>query len=175
MPQANRLKLPSGSPKQQAESKATWNEARSATEADFYTFGYSGRTLLQLIEALKAAGVRTLIDIRQNAVSMYRPEMSKANLRGHMEGCGIHYVHSPELGVPRDIRAKAIDAQTRAVIWEWYDEFVVEPNFGRNLHAFLNTVEHPVAMMCAELDPRECHRHRVFQRLEGWGLRGYDL
>lgn len=106
---------------------------------------------------------------------MYRPELSKNNLRALIAAAGMHYLHLPELGVPRDIRAKAISAGTRDVIWEWYDEHVVEPYVGRNLHRFLNSLEHPVAMMCAELDPTECHRHRLFVALEVQGLRGFDL
>lgn len=175
MPQANRLKLPSASPRKQGESKAAWNDARSIGTADFFTLGYSGRTLDEMTASLRAAGVRTLLDIRQNAVSMYRPEMSKNNLRAYLETQGIHYVHAPELGVPRDIRAKAINAQSRDVIWDWYDEHVVRPFVGQNLHRFLNTVEHPVAMMCAEVDPAECHRHRLFVALEDKRLRGFDL
>ena len=120
-------------------------------------------------------GVRTLMDIRQNPVSMYRPELSKNNLRRAVEDQGMLYNHLPELGVPRDIRAKAIETGTREVIWEWYDDQVVSSYIGSNLHRFLNTVEHPVALMCVELDPRECHRHRLFMALEQMGLRGFDL
>lgn len=115
------------------------------------------------------------MDIRQNPVSMYRPELSKNNLRRAVEDQGMLYNHLPELGVPRDIRAKAIETGTREVIWEWYDDQVVSSYIGSNLHRFLNTVEHPVALMCVELDPRECHRHRLFMALEQMGLRGFDL
>jgi hypothetical protein len=85
------------------------------------------------------------------------------------------YVHMPELGVPRDIRAKAIETGSRDVIWAWYDEYVVEPYLRMNLHRFLNAVEHPVALMCVEIDPQECHRHRLFVALERLGLRGFEL
>ena len=175
MPQVNRLALPSASPKRQGENKERWNSAREQDAADFFTLGYTGRKLDALGETLLAAGVRTLIDIRQNAVSMYRPELSKANLAAEMARLGIAYVHLPELGVPRDIRAKAIAAGTRDVIWTWYDEHVAQPYAGNNLHRFLNAVEHPVAMMCAELDPTECHRHRLCVALERRGLKGFDL
>lgn len=175
MPQANRLKLPSKSAVQQAENKAAWNKTRSRQEADFFTIGYTGRTLIEIIEALKSASVKSLVDIRQIPVSMYRPELSKTNLKRAVEKEGIGYFHFPELGVPRDIRAKAIETGNRNVIWEWYDEFVVEPIVGRNLHWFLNGMEHPVALMCVEIDPEECHRHRLFLTLEQLGLRGYDL
>jgi uncharacterized protein (DUF488 family) len=175
MPQQNRLNLPSGTPKQQAESKFKWNEARTIGAADFFTFGYTGRKTNEILDALVEAGVRTLIDIRQNPVSMYRPDLSKTNLEGLIAKRGIDYVHAPELGVPRDIRAKAISTGSRDVIWDWYQEYVVRPYLGQNLHHFLNSVEHPVALMCVETDPAECHRHLLFMALENHGLRGFDL
>jgi uncharacterized protein (DUF488 family) len=175
MPQQNRLKLPSASAKQQAENKALWNETRCADAAHFFTLGYTGRKLNELLDSLVSHDVRTLVDIRQNPVSMYRPELSKNNLRQAVEASGLLYCHLPELGVPRDIRAKAIEAGTRDVIWQWYDQYVVSPYLGYNLHRFLNTIEHPVALMCVEIDPQECHRHRLFLALEDMGLRGFDL
>lgn len=175
MPQANRLNLPSIPAKKQAEHKALWNDSRSVQEADFFTVGYTGRSIEEFLDILANAGVRTLADVRQFAVSMYKPDFSKANLKRHLEERGIGYIHFPELGVPRDIRAKAIDTGTRDVIWAWYDEHVVAPYVGHNLHRFLNEVEHPVAMMCTEIAPQECHRHRLFLALESMGLNGFDL
>lgn len=173
MPQANRLNLPSAPVKQQIASKAEWNESRSPEEADFFTLGYSGRKTETLLELLKQHGVRTLVDIRQNAVSMYRPDLSKGNLAQLLEENDIGYTHIPELGVPRDIRAKAIETGTRDVIWSWYDENVVASLLG--LQSFLDGFEQPVALMCTELDPHECHRHRLSLALEGTGLNGFDL
>jgi uncharacterized protein (DUF488 family) len=105
---------------------------------------------------------------------MYRPDLSKGNLQRGLESAGISYFHLREWGVPRDIRARAIETGTRETIWKWYDESVVAPHFQRNLHRFLN-IGHPVAMMCMECDPTECHRHRIFMALECQGLRGFDL
>jgi uncharacterized protein (DUF488 family) len=175
MPQANRLTLPSASTKSQIENKLQWNEARSASSADFFTLGYSGRKTPEMLESLISSGVRTLVDIRQNPVSMYRPELSKKNLQEILNEIGIQYVHLPELGVPRDVRGKAIETGSRDVIWAWYDENVVPEFAGRNLHIFLNAFEHPIALMCTELDPNECHRHRLSLALEGLGMKGFDL
>ena len=175
MPQQNRLNLPSASPKEQSDGKDIWNETRSADDADFFTLGYTGRKINEIIATLKQHGVRTLIDIRHNPVSMYRPELSKKNLANLLEENGICYAHVPQLGVPRDIRAKAIETGSRDVIWRWYDDHVVEPFFRRNLHRFINSFEHPVALMCTEIDPNECHRHRVSLALEGMGMRGFDI
>lgn len=175
MPQPNRLNLPSIAPRRQAEFKALWNSGRSAEDADFFTLGYTGRKTGDLFDALVQRDVRTLVDIRQNAISMYRPELSKNNLRRAVETLGMCYMHLPELGVPRDIRAKAAAAGTRDFIWNWYDEAVVASYLGGNLHRFLNGIEHPAALMCTELCPQECHRHRLFLALESLGLKGFDL
>jgi len=173
VPQANRLNLPTTPVKQQIASKAEWNGSRSSEQADFFTLGYSGRKTDEILELLKFHGVRTLLDVRQNAVSMYRPELSKGNLGRLLEQNGICYAHAPELGVPRDIRAKAIETGSRDVIWAWYDENVVTSCL--NLHTFLNGFEHPVALMCTEIDPHESHRHHLSLALEGMGLNGFDL
>ena len=105
---------------------------------------------------------------------MYRPELSKGNLQRALESTGIGYFHLREWGVPRDVRARAAETGTRETIWKWYDESVIAPHFRRNLHRVLN-LGHPVAMMCMECDPTECHRHRIFMALENQGLRGFDL
>ncbi len=175
MPRANELKLPSTSPKRQALNKELWNSTRSAADADFFTLGYSGRTLEMILADFVERGIRTLVDIRTNPVSMYRPELSKNNLRMALEHRGMIYDHRPQFGVPRDIRAKAIASGSREVIWEWYDQHVAEVYVGSNLHRFFNTLEHPIVLMCSELDPLECHRHRLCLSLERLGLRGFDL
>ena len=172
VPQVNRLKLPSATVKQQIANKAEWNESRHPEHADFFTFGYSGRRTEEILESLKQYGVRTVVDVRRNPVSMYRPELSKSNFTQRLAEHDILYAHVPQLGVPRDIRARAIQTGTRDVIWTWYDSNVVACFL--NL-AFLKDFEHPVALMCTEIDPHECHRHRLALALESMGLRGFDL
>src|SRR6202021_2541773 len=91
-----------------AESKALWNEARSSESADFFTVGYEGRATTELLDTLRGAGVRSVLDIRYNPVSMYRPDVSKANLQRSVEAMGLQYFHLREWGVPREVRALAI-------------------------------------------------------------------
>jgi uncharacterized protein (DUF488 family) len=174
MPQTNRLALPTAPPKQQEENRRAWNSTRSEKDADFFTLGYAGRKLDTIVDELKAHGVQTLVDIRCNPVSMYRPELSKSNLDRILSRHGIIYVHLPELGVPRDIRAKAVETGTRNVIWKWYDN-VLESFLGGNLHFFLNGFDYPIGLRCTEMDPHECHRHRLTLALEKMGMSGYDI
>ncbi|MBL8230818.1 MAG: DUF488 domain-containing protein [Bryobacterales bacterium] len=170
---SSHLSLPSAPAREQLAKKCSWNGARSAEKADFFTLGYTGRKTEEIIRLLKENGVRTLVDIRKNAVSMYRPELSKGNLARLLEEHDLLYAHVPDLGVPRDVRAKAIEAGSREVIWQWYDRNVAGSML--SLHFFMNGFEHPVALMCAELDPHECHRHRLSLALEAHGLNSFDL
>src|SRR5579862_1541089 len=123
------LKLPSRPARVRAESKALWNEARCVADADFFTVGYEGRSTEDLLSALRAAEIRLLLDIRHSAVSMYRPDLSKKNFAELLARDGIEYLHVPQWGVPRPIRAQAIEAGSREPIWRWYDENVVERFF----------------------------------------------
>ncbi len=168
------LKLPSRPARVRAESKILWNEGRSTETADFFTIGYEGCPTDKLIERLLSAGVRSMIDVRHTPISMYRPDLSKKNFQRILLENGIDYLHVPQLGIPKDIRIKAIHSGTRQTIWDWYDKWVVEKFIARDLHWFLN-IEHPVAMLCVESDPEECHRHRLSNALERIGLGGYDL
>jgi uncharacterized protein (DUF488 family) len=168
------LKLPSRPARVRAESKALWNEARSIDGADFFTIGYEGRPTEDVLTALRSVGIRLLLDIRHTPVSMYRPDLSKRNFCDLLAQEGIEYLHIPEWGVPRQVRVHAAQVGSRDPIWQWYDANVVERFFALNLHRFLN-MGNPLAMMCMEADPVECHRHRLFLALEKQGLRGFDL
>jgi uncharacterized protein (DUF488 family) len=127
------------------------------------------------VGALVKAGVATLVDIRFSPVSRFKPEFSKSNLKRAVESKGIAYVHRPDWGVPRDIRALSIGKNTRDDIWAWYDANVLPSVTKKNLDQLFNTMEYPVAYMCVEYDPIECHRHRVFLGLERLGFLGCEL
>ena len=161
--------------KRQKRGRELWNESRSICDAQFFTLGYGGRSLHEIVVALQEAKVRTLFDIRENAISRFRPEFNKAHLQRFLERQGIHYKHIPSLGVPQKIRVPAINKGQRDTIWPWYDKHVIPGYLGNHLNGFLNSSEHPIAMMCVEANPEDCHRHRLCLELEARGMRGYDL
>lgn len=85
------LKLPKSVKRDPDESRALWNEARSVDVADFYTVGYQGRKLDQLVRELQKANVQLVLDVRFAPISMYRPEMSKSNIERTLGKAGIQY------------------------------------------------------------------------------------
>jgi uncharacterized protein (DUF488 family) len=144
------------------------------TTPHYFTIGYSGRNLSEFVKVLKRAGVVTLVDIRYNAISMYKRDFTGRNLEPALKRHGIEYLHLRNLGVPSDIRGKAAAEDNIGLIWEWYD-YNVARAASRNLDWFFNSANHPVAFMCVETKPADCHRHRLSLALEQHGLRGCDL
>ena len=71
-----------------------------------FTIGYEKATQAELIDALHAAGVERLIDVRAVPLSR-RPGFSKNILAGGLAEAGIDYVHLKALGTPPEGREAA--------------------------------------------------------------------
>ena len=72
-----------------------------------FTIGYEGATQADVIARLKAAGVRTLVDVRAVAASR-RAGFSKTILGESLKAAGIDYVHLRGLGTPKAGRVSTI-------------------------------------------------------------------
>ena len=153
-------------------NKTMWNLQRIG-DYDFYTIGYAKKTIEQFVELLKAKGVKTLIDVRKNPVSMFKPEFNKENVSKILKKNGIRYIHYPELGVPGEIRGELAKTGDYERFFKWYDENVIATLLEESVD--LEAVSYPMAIMCVELDPTKCHRHRIALALEKRELRGIDL
>ena len=165
------IELPEEPMEAQFHNKIMWNLCR-IDDHDFYTVGFAKRTIGQFLELLKVRHIRTLIDVRRNPKSMFKPEFNKENLISVLKENNIKYVHYSELGVPEDVRRRLAETEDYDWFFRWYDDNIL-PNLGRNIN--LEAMARPVAIMCVELDPTKCHRHRIALALEKQGLRGYDL
>ena len=165
-------KLPDAPESIQQNNKVLWNLEHYKVDADFYTIHYAGRDIDHFVEILQAAGVSTLVDIRHNPVSPYKPDFSRANLKAHLENEGIDYIGRPKWGVPSEVRDTK---ETRDAVWHWYDDNVLPSLRSGGLSELRESAKPPLAFMCLETDPTACHRHRLFLALEDSELRGFDL
>jgi uncharacterized protein (DUF488 family) len=103
---------------------------------------------------LHAAGVRTLVDVRYNPVSQFKPEFSKENLANALRSGGIRYAHVPELGVPREQRDKLASTGDWGKFFNWYDSNIIS-RLTEILNApSLRQASKPFAFMCVETDSR---------------------
>ena len=128
------------------------------------TIGYEKARLADVVATLAAAGVGTLIDVRDRPISR-RPGFSKRQLAAAIEAAGMRYLHLQALGTPPEGR----EAGRRR---EW-------PRFWNIVEAKLASGEaelalqqageiagrSPSCLLCYEADWRCCHRRRVAEIL----------
>jgi uncharacterized protein (DUF488 family) len=139
-----------------------------------WTIGYERAGIPGFIAALKAAKIKTLIDVRDIANSR-RAGFAKNALMANLNEAGIAYVHMKALGTPKAGReaARSGDAATMRAI---YEATLEAPE--RQL-ALAETAELARAgrscLMCLEHDWRDCHRAIVAERLQEFGLKPRHL
>jgi len=139
---------------------------------DVYTIGYSGRSLNDFINLLKAKGVKIVVDVRLNPISR-KPDFSKSKLKRALESSAIGYIHYPELGVPSGIRQRLKKTGDYYWFFKWYDENVIAKQTAK-LNELLS-LDRPFAVMCVESDQSKCHRSRIAKWLEKRGFRVYEV
>jgi uncharacterized protein (DUF488 family) len=135
----------------------------------FWTVGYEHVGIPDFIAALKAAKIKTVLDVREIANSR-RAGFSKKSLAASLDQAGIAYIHKRALGTPKAGReaARKGDVKTMQRIFE---ARLVQPEsqFALAEAADLAT-KGRVCLMCLEHDWRTCHRAIVAERLEAYGL-----
>jgi uncharacterized protein (DUF488 family) len=129
-----------------------------------YTIGYEKARLADVVATLTAAGVRTLIDVRDRPISR-RPGFSKNQLAAAVEAVGIDYVGLKALGTPPEGR----EANRRRQ-WDRFWSIVDEKLAGGEAELALQQAaavadQSPSCLLCYEADWRQCHRRRIAEIL----------
>lgn len=135
------------------------------TLATLATIGYEGATVQSFLEALRAAEVQLLVDVRAVASSR-RPGFSKTRLSENVREIGIDYLHLRGLGTPAEGRAAA-RAGRHAEMHAVFAEHLATPEAQAELHALADLVRsgRRVCLLCFEADPAHCHRTLVVDAL----------
>lgn len=122
--------------------------------------GYQGRSPDDLVAALRAASIVTVIDVRELPWSR-RPEFSKRRLELHLAAAGIRYVHLRAAGNPRQNRVTARSAEE--CMRRYREHLADAPEV---LHEILGVAERePVALLCYEAAWEDCHRSILMEQL----------
>jgi uncharacterized protein (DUF488 family) len=132
-----------------------------------WTIGYERLLPDALVNELRVAGVKRVIDVRIRPQSR-RPGMSKTRLGDLLAEHGIAYEHRRALGTPPDIRvhfrAKRLE-QARSAF-----RTHLEASASDELEALTAELSKPratpTALLCLEADPAECHRRVVAEALQ---------
>jgi uncharacterized protein (DUF488 family) len=122
------------------------------------TIGYEGASVEDFLATLQAAGVSTLLDIREIAASRRRG-FAKTALRANLESIGIAYRHEPKLGSPRPIRHRLRETGSFERFFLDFDRYLgTQQDLLKQLSGELAG---SVVLLCYERDHQECHRRSV--------------
>lgn len=129
-----------------------------------FTIGYEGASVPGVAKALQAAGVKTLIDVRDLPRSR-RAGFSKGPLSASLQADQIGYVHLKALGTPAEGR-EANRTGRMERFWQIVGAQLAKPEAAHDL-ALAPTIaaEAPACLLCLERDHRTCHRSRVAEML----------
>jgi uncharacterized protein (DUF488 family) len=139
-----------------------------------FTIGYEQATQGQVIGALKAAGVKLVIDVRAVAASR-RAGFSKGILAASLKDEGLDYLHLRALGTPKAGREAARAGRTEEM-HAIFEAHLAEPEAAVALAEAAELAERrPSALLCYEADPAQCHRRILTDRLADQGFEAVDL
>jgi uncharacterized protein (DUF488 family) len=140
-----------------------------------WTIGYERVGVPDFVAALKAAKVKTLVDVREIANSR-RAGFSKHVLAASLAKAGIGYIHMKALGTPKLGREAARRGDTKTMS-RIYEAHLIEPESQLALsEAATFAGKGRICLMCLEHDWRVCHRNIVAQHLEAeFGVKSTHL
>jgi uncharacterized protein (DUF488 family) len=139
--------------------------------ATLYTIGHSTRPIDDLIAALRAHEIKTLVDIRAFPMSRRLPQFNRDSLEQTLPAAGIRYVWMKSLG---GYRKKILDNSPNIALrndsFRNYADYMLTPEFERAIADLLGRAEtgHTV-YMCAERVYFHCHRMLVSDWLVAHG------
>jgi uncharacterized protein (DUF488 family) len=129
------------------------------------SIGYEKAGFADFIVTLRAAGVETVIDVRDLPLSR-RAGFSKRQLQAGLADAGIGYLHLRPLGTPAAGRA-ANRRRQWPLFWTIVEESLARPDAQDALEAAAATAAASLScLLCYEADPCICHRRRVGEMLQ---------
>jgi uncharacterized protein (DUF488 family) len=139
--------------------------------ATLYTIGHSTRTLEELIAALQAHSIETLVDIRAFPMSRRLPHFNRENLEKRLGDAGTRYLWMKELG---GMRKKSLDESPNVALrndsFRNYADYMLTPEFERAMAELIEiALRSRAAYMCAERMYFKCHRMLVSDWLVAHG------
>jgi uncharacterized protein (DUF488 family) len=139
--------------------------------ATLYTIGHSTRALDELLEALHAHRIQTLVDIRAFPMSRRLPQFNRESLEHSLPTAGIHYVWMKALGGYRKkILEESPHIAMRNRSFRNYADYMLTPEFEHAISELVAIAEHSrTAYMCAERVYFHCHRMLVSDWLVAHG------
>lgn len=142
--------------------------------AILYTIGHSTRTFADLVDALRAHQIQTLVDIRAFPMSRRLPQFNRDSLEKSLPPAGIRYVWMKALG---GYRKKTLEESPNVALrnqsFRNYADYMLTHEFEQAARELVALAEQSrTAYMCAERVYFRCHRMLVSDWLVA---RGHEI
>lgn len=139
--------------------------------ATLYTIGHSTRTLEELVAALQAHEIKTLVDIRAFPMSRRLPQFNRDSLEKTLPAVGIQYVWMKALGGYRKkVLEDSPNIGLRNQSFRNYADYMLSADFDQAMLRLVTLAEQSrTAYMCAERVYFRCHRMLVSDWLMAHG------
>jgi uncharacterized protein (DUF488 family) len=146
------VEVPESQSEQQSACKA------EQTRTPIYTIGYGNRSVEKFMAVLKEYQIQYVIDIRSKPFSRANQQFSKGPFERLLIQNGLHYVFMGDTlgGRPADatcyVEGRVDYSKVRTK--EFYQQGISRLQTAWNKQI-------PVALLCAEAKPQECHRSKL--------------
>ena len=119
-----------------------------------YSIGHSNHPIDRFLELLRTADVTAVADVRSVPYSRRWPQFGRTRLEPALASADIAYVYlGAELGGRPDDPALLRNGRPD------YERMAATPKFQAGLDRVIDGARrYRIALMCAEREPRECHR-----------------
>ena len=142
------------------EPDSHYREIRKGNGTSVFTIGYERRCGEELVSLLVDAGVETLVDVREKAMSR-KPDFRGKALRMRCEDAGISYEPMPFLGSTEDHRKKLKESGNIGRFQRQFRTYAKRRmTDGIGLLADL-AKKRTVALICYERIHEDCHRNVI--------------
>ena len=138
-----------------------------------FTIGHSDRSIEGLIELLEESSVKVVADVRSNPASGRFPHFERAQLAASLDDAGIAYRWFRSLGGRRDLSPDDAIHSALTADLAAYATYMNTVPFQEAISELVGVGASAVtAILCAEKDPKFCHRNLLADKLHTMGVLG---
>jgi len=127
-----------------------------------FTIGHSNHPLASFLELLKTNGIQVMVDVRSAPYSRYVPMYNKQELEHVLRENNFRYLFMGDRlgGKPKNNAFRKADDTID------YEKIAAAENFRQGIGMLLKNLEDglKIALLCAEENPENCHRHHLIAR-----------
>lgn len=138
-------------------------------ETKVLTIGFTKKTAETFFRLIREAGVKTVLDVRQNNVSQLSGFAKKPDLAFFLDAvAGIGYQELRDLAPSQDILSRY---QQKLLQWEQYEQEYINEIARRGVERLIDKtqLDHG-CLLCSEDKPHHCHRRLAVEYLNScWG------